>query len=98
MWSTTKGVTRCSPAAPRSSASLDLDDPIGKYLPQVDAEHAAITIRQLLTQSSGLHFVWPPELPGIPDDEVQYTIDLPFDYSAAPTSTTGRPRSRCSRA
>ncbi len=80
VWSTTKGVVSMLAGRAEKLGKLSLDDPIGKYLPQADAAHAAITIRQLLTQSSGLHFVWTPELLGIPDDEVQYTLDLPFDY------------------
>jgi CubicO group peptidase (beta-lactamase class C family) len=80
VWSSTKGVVSMLAGRAEKLGKLTLDDPIGKYLPQADAAHAAITIRQLLTQSSGLHFVWTPELAGIPDDEVQYTLDLPFDY------------------
>jgi CubicO group peptidase (beta-lactamase class C family) len=80
IWSATKGVVAMLAGRAEKLGKLSLDDPIGKYLPQADAAHAAITIRQLLTQSSGLHFVWTPELAGYPDDEVQYTLDLPFDY------------------
>jgi CubicO group peptidase (beta-lactamase class C family) len=82
VWSTTKGVISMLVGRAEKLGKLSLDDPIGKYLPQfpVDPAHGAITIRQLLTQSSGLHFVWTPELAQVPDDEVQYTLDLPFDY------------------
>jgi CubicO group peptidase (beta-lactamase class C family) len=80
VWSTTKGVVAMLAGRAEKLGKLSLGDPIGKYLPQADTAHAAVTIRQLLTQSSGLHFVWTPELLGIPDDEVQYTLDLPFDY------------------
>src|SRR5688572_6232060 len=80
VWSTTKGVVAMLVGRAEKLGKLSLDDPIGKYLPQADPAHAAITIRQLLTQSSGLDFVWTPELLGIPDDEVQYTLDLPFEY------------------
>ena len=83
VWSTTKGVTSMLAGRAEKLGYLDLDDPIGPYLEHayaIDAEHAAITIRQLLTQSSGLQLKWPPELTGYPDDEVQYTIDLPFDH------------------
>ncbi len=80
VWSTTKGVISMLAGRAEKLGKLSLDDPIGKYLPQADAAHAAITIRQLLTQSSGLHFVWTPELLGIPENEVTYTLGLPFDY------------------
>src|SRR5690606_15706015 len=40
--------------------ALELDAPVGRYLPELrDPPHGAITVRQLLTHSSGLHR-WQP--------------------------------------
>lgn len=38
----------------QESGRLDLDDPIGKYLPDVPADKSPITIRQVLSHTSGL--------------------------------------------
>lgn len=59
---------------------LRLDDPIGKYLPEADAPHAALTVRQLLTQTSGLALVLADEIAGILSDPVQQTLAMPFWY------------------
>lgn len=64
---------------------LNVDDPIGKYLEEgLGTEaHRAITIRQLLNQTSGLHHNWGREccgdFSGIPD-HVRNEMSLPFDY------------------
>jgi CubicO group peptidase (beta-lactamase class C family) len=60
---------------------LKLDDPIGQYLPQADAAHAAITVRQLLTQTSGLQLVLADEVAALTADPVQYTLALPSWYA-----------------
>lgn len=58
VWSSTKAVVSLLTGIARDRGELDLDDPIDRYLPQGpgwgDAAHRAITIRQLLTQTSGL--------------------------------------------
>jgi CubicO group peptidase (beta-lactamase class C family) len=59
---------------------LKLDDPIGQYLPEADAEHGAITVRQLLNQSSGLQLVVADEAAALAADPVQYTLALPSWY------------------
>jgi CubicO group peptidase (beta-lactamase class C family) len=79
LWSATKGVVSILVGRAIRLGRLGLDDPIGRYLPEADAAHGAITIRQLLTQSSGLEMSWLPEiLPGI--DEVSYALKLPFAH------------------
>jgi CubicO group peptidase (beta-lactamase class C family) len=60
---------------------LKLDDPIGQYLPQADAAHGAITVRQLLTQTSGLQLVLADEVAALTADPVQYTLALPSWYA-----------------
>jgi CubicO group peptidase (beta-lactamase class C family) len=57
-WSSTKSVTALLAGIAEGDGKLELDDPIGKYLPTGpgwgDEAHRAITIRQLLTQTAGL--------------------------------------------
>lgn len=92
VWSTTKGVVSMLTGRALTLGLLKLDDPIGKYLPEADAEHAAITIRDLLTQSSGLHFAWTGDLLGLAavPDTVRYTLALPFDAPAGSEFTYGQ--------
>ncbi|WP_162932480.1 serine hydrolase domain-containing protein [Solimonas sp. K1W22B-7] len=59
---------------------LRVDDPIGKYLPEADAPHGALTVRQLLTQTSGLRLVLADEIAGLLSDPVQQTLEEPFWY------------------
>ncbi|MEX2193978.1 MAG: serine hydrolase [Thermoleophilaceae bacterium] len=83
VWSTTKAVVSLLTGRATTLGLLDIDDPIGEYLPDwpgVDAEHRAITIRHLLTETSGLRFSWTPELAGLPADSVRYTLALPFEH------------------
>jgi hypothetical protein len=77
VWSTTKGVVSMLTGRALTLGLLQLDDPIGKYLPEADTEHAAITIRDLLTQSS------------VPDT-VSYTLALPFDAPVGREFTYGQ--------
>lgn len=59
---------------------LKLDDPIGKYLPEADAAHGALTVRTLLQQLSGLRLVLADETAAIATDPVQATLDQSFWY------------------
>ncbi len=56
LWSGTKGVVSLVAGIAYDQGKLDLDAPIGTYLPPDfgDAAHRAITVRDLLTQTSGL--------------------------------------------
>ncbi|WP_020502115.1 serine hydrolase domain-containing protein [Sciscionella marina] len=58
IWSSTKAVVSMLTGIAADRGALALDDPIGRYLPHGtgwgDAAHRAITVRQLLTQTSGL--------------------------------------------
>lgn len=60
---------------------LKLDDPIGMYLPEADASHGALTVRHLLTQTSGLQLVLADEAAALTADPVQYTLALPSWYA-----------------
>ncbi len=59
---------------------LKLDDPIGMYLPEADAAHGAITVRQVLNQTTGLQLVLADEAAALAADPVQYTLALPSWY------------------
>ncbi|TXL57743.1 serine hydrolase [Aeromicrobium terrae] len=58
LWSVTKSVTSLLTGIAIGDGKLSLDDPIGRYLPEGPSwgspKHRALTVRQLLTQSSGL--------------------------------------------
>lgn len=79
IWSATKGVTALLTGRAITQGKLGLDDPIGRYLPQADAAHGAITVRQLLTQTSGLRFAWLSDI--ATPDTVNYTLALPFAHA-----------------
>ncbi|SNT26190.1 Beta-lactamase [Rhodococcoides kyotonense] len=56
LWSSTKSVVSMLAGVAVTQGRLDVDAPIGRYLPagEGDDAHRAITVRSLLTQSSGL--------------------------------------------
>lgn len=78
LWSATKGVVALLAGRAITQGALGLDDPIGRYLPEADTAHGAITVRQLLTQTSGLRFSWLSDL--LAKDTVRYTLSLPFAH------------------
>ncbi len=78
VWSVTKGVTALLTGRAITQGKLALDDPIGRFLPEADAAHGAITVRQLLTQTSGLRFSWSSDV--LARDAVDYTLALPFRH------------------
>ncbi len=80
IWSSTKGVVSLLTGRALTLGKLSLDDPIGKYVPEADAAHGKITIRQLLTQSSGLEFSWVADLDLLMPDSVKQVLALPFAH------------------
>ncbi len=81
LWSGTKAIVSLLVGRAITLGSLGLDDPIGRYLPEYDAAHGAITVRQLLSQTSGLRFAWLNDVtPSIPNS-VTYVGSLPFDHA-----------------
>ncbi|MBJ7331415.1 MAG: serine hydrolase [Solirubrobacteraceae bacterium] len=79
IWSATKGMTALLTGRAITQGKLGLDDPIGKYLPDADAAHGQITVRQLLTQTSGLRFAWISDVFAL--NTVRYTLALPFAHA-----------------
>lgn len=81
LWSGTKAIVSLLVGRAFTLGFLDLDDPIGRYLPEYDAAHGAITIRQLLSQTSGLRFAWLNDAtPSLPNS-VTFVGSLPFDHA-----------------
>ncbi|MFD5178705.1 serine hydrolase domain-containing protein [Nocardia sp. NPDC058379] len=83
--SATKGVTSAVVGRAVTLGRLDVDDPLGKFFPRADPAHANLTVRQVLTQTTGLHFSWPADLAGLQTDAVGQTLAAPADH--APDST-----------
>jgi CubicO group peptidase (beta-lactamase class C family) len=80
VWSTTKGVLSVLVGRAQRLGLIDLNASIGRYLPQADAAHRRITVKNLLTETSGLHFIWTAELHSFHPDTVKFTLGLPFDH------------------
>ncbi len=78
LWSATKGVVSLLVGRAATMGALSVDDPIGRFFPEADAAHAAITVRQLLQQSSGLAFHWANDVAAGGTDSVAFTLGLPF--------------------
>lgn len=78
-WSMTKSVTSLLVGRAISLGYLTLDTPIGRFFPTADPAHRALTVRRLLTMTSGLHRNWVRELSPQPD-AVADALSLPFDH------------------
>ena len=55
-WSMAKSVTSVMFGRAVELGLISPDDPVGSLLPEADREHGAITMRHLLTMTSGLHW------------------------------------------
>lgn len=86
LWSVTKSVVSLLTGIAVGDGRLQLDDPIGRYLPHKpgwgDPAHRAITVRQLLTQSSGLDQSILSEAGtlGVDPDLAREALAQPFTY------------------
>lgn len=54
-WSITKPVATSVLGIAVTKGYLSVDDPVGKYLPELDEAHGRVTVRQLLTHTQGTH-------------------------------------------
>lgn len=84
-WSMTKGVVSMLVGRAVTLGRLSVDDPIGRYLDVADPRKAAITVRQLLNQTSGLRMVWTDDLLDSTRDSVSSLLARPFE--AVPGTT-----------
>jgi CubicO group peptidase (beta-lactamase class C family) len=82
-WSMGKSVTSLIFGRAMSLGYISPDDPVGSLVPEADAAHGSITMRNLLTMTSGLHwngfrdynlFTMP--------DRVHDALTLPIDHPA----------------
>ena len=85
-WSMTKGVVSIVTGAAVQQGLVEVDAPIGTYLSGLDAAHAAITLEQLLTQTSGLDFAWVNDLTlAGTADSAMLTLQRPFQFEPGTT-------------
>lgn len=95
LFSMTKSVVALAVGRAVTLGALSLDDPIGDHLAGLDTTHAAITVRQLLTQTSGLRFAWLNDLAGSTEDSVAEAMSMPpvhepgthFEYAQTTVTT-----------
>src|SRR4051794_36405272 len=95
LFSMTKSVVGLGVGRAVTLGKLSVDDPIGRYLPGLDAAHAAITVRDLLTETSGLKFAWVNDLAGSAEDSVGEAMSMPiihppgtyFEYAQTTVTT-----------
>ncbi|KZM74478.1 hypothetical protein AWN90_25785 [Nocardia terpenica] len=76
--SSSKGVLSLAVGRAITLGLFGLDDPIGRYFPEADAAHAALTIRQVLNQTTGLKFTWAGTGAGLATEQVQQVLHAPF--------------------
>lgn len=73
---------------------FDVDDRLGKFFPEADAAHRALTVRDVLTQTTGIRFNVAADAVGSATDGVATALDTPvvsrpgavFHYAQAPLS------------
>jgi CubicO group peptidase (beta-lactamase class C family) len=86
-WSMTKSVASMVVGRAVTLGLLDVEAPIGPLMPETeaDAEHAALTPRDLLTMTSGLHKNYVREVMLPLPDRVCDALALPFDHDPGTT-------------
>ncbi|MHB1138928.1 MAG: serine hydrolase domain-containing protein [Microthrixaceae bacterium] len=85
-WSMTKGVVSMVTGRAVALGHLRVDAPIGTYLSGLDEAHAAITVEQLLTQTSGLRFAWANDLNAAANlDSAARVLTRPFEATPGTT-------------
>jgi CubicO group peptidase (beta-lactamase class C family) len=80
-YSMAKSVTAMAVGRAMTLGLLDLNDEIGEYVAAADAKHARITVKDLLTMTSGLHWNFFRDYNVFtPRDRVEDALTLPFDH------------------
>jgi CubicO group peptidase (beta-lactamase class C family) len=79
-WSMTKSVTALLVGRAVALGKLDIDRPIARFFPEADRAHGALTPRNLLTMSSGLHLNWLRDLDPVMPDRVRDALSLAPDH------------------
>ncbi|WP_306362855.1 serine hydrolase [Nocardia sp. CC227C] len=83
--SATKGIASMVFGRAISMGYFTVDDTLGTFFPQADPEHAALTVRQVLNQNTGLRFSWPTDVAGLYTDAAAQTLAQPFDHEPGTT-------------
>lgn len=83
--SASKGVAAVAVGRAITLGYFDVDDTLGTFFPEADPEHAALTIRQVLNQTTGLRFTWPSDGAGVVTDQIAQTLHAPVDFPAGST-------------
>ncbi len=79
-WSMTKSVTALVIGRAVTLGYVKLDEPIRRLFPEADPAHAALTPRELMGMTSGLHRNWVRDISPQPDG-VRDALALPFDHA-----------------
>ncbi len=79
-WSMTKSVTALLVGRAVTLRKMNIDAPIAPLFPEADRAHGALTPRQLLTMTSGLHLNWLRDLDPAMPDRVKDALSLESDH------------------
>ncbi|MFF2556487.1 serine hydrolase domain-containing protein [Nocardia sp. NPDC058058] len=83
--SSSKGVASVAVGRAITLGKFGLDDPLRTFFPQADERHGALTVRQVLNQTTGLEFSWGTDIAAITTDEVAEALHRPFAYEPGST-------------
>ena len=79
-WSMSKSATAMAAGRAITLGLLDENDKVGSFFPDTDKEHARITVRDLLTMTSGLHWNLWRDYNILMKDRVADALELPVDH------------------
>ena len=79
-WSISKSVTAMAAGRAITLGLLDIDDTVGQHVPRADKAHSRITVRDLLTMTSGLHWNLWRDYNIAMKDRVKDALSLRFDH------------------
>ncbi|RBO92893.1 CubicO group peptidase (beta-lactamase class C family) [Nocardia puris] len=80
-----KGVASVAVGRAITLGLFGVDDPLSKFFPTADAAHAGITVRQVLNQTTGIHFSWPADVAGLTTDSVLQNLSAPVEFEPGTT-------------
>jgi len=89
-WSAAKSIVSTAAGRAMQLGLLSPGDTVGSLIPEADRAHGAITVQQLLTQSSGLHQHTLRDYNFVADDHLANALTLPFDHAPGTTFTYGQ--------
>ncbi|WP_174188416.1 serine hydrolase domain-containing protein [Nocardia barduliensis] len=81
-----KGVASVAVGRAVTLGYFGVDDPIGRFFPEADPNHARLTVRQVLNQTTGLHFSWPADIAALTTGAVAQTLAAPVEREPGTTS------------